>query len=124
MIRGSDGLEYEDLTEKLLGNPAETRYNDWLLYHREQGRSQGFIKAWIEGWSKGENGAKSLTACALQPGGEVFEDLQRRLDEHVPGTRLKKVYWHTRPGVTADTYFKLDSTPFVSADTSLPTPSP
>ena len=30
MIRGTDGLDYENLTEKLLGNPAKTRRN-WFI---------------------------------------------------------------------------------------------
>lgn len=110
MIRGSDGLDYEDLTEKLLGNPAKTRRNDWLVYHRQQGRSEAFLKVWNEGWEagedfgRGESIAKSITYCYLQPGGEVFEDLQRRLDENAPGTTLETVRWHTYPGVTVDTY--------------------
>lgn len=33
MIRGSDGLDYENLTEKLLGNPARTRYNARVQKH-------------------------------------------------------------------------------------------
>lgn len=34
MIRGTDGLDYQDLTEKLLGNPADTHRNHWLLHFR------------------------------------------------------------------------------------------
>lgn len=30
MIRGTDGLDYENITEKLLGNPADTPRNQWL----------------------------------------------------------------------------------------------
>lgn len=30
MIRGTDGLDYKDLTEKLLGNPADTARNRYL----------------------------------------------------------------------------------------------
>lgn len=109
MIRGSDGLDYEDLTQRLLSNPAKTPHNDWLVYHRKQGRSQAFIEAWEDGWEAGEgfNGrrvAEINTARYLLPGGEVFEDIQRRLNEHVPGTVLKTVSWHTYPGVTVDTY--------------------
>jgi len=110
MIRGSDGLDYEDLTQKLLSNPAKTQRNDWLIYHRQQGRSQAFLEAWDEGWESGEKSgqahqvAKALTEGYLQPGGEVFEDLRRRLDEHAPGTNLGTVRWHTYPGVTVDTY--------------------
>ena len=114
MIRGSDGLDYEDLTEKLLGNPAKTRRNDWLIYHRQQGRSRAFIEAWEDGWEVGEDLSPSdaqalgvamrLTEGYLQPGGEVFEDIQRRLNEHAPGTILKTVSWHTYPGVTVDTH--------------------
>lgn len=106
MIRGSDGLDYEDLTQRLLSNPAKTPHNDWLVYHRKQGRSEAFLKVWNEGWENGpgERGAKSLTSCYLLPGGEVFEDIQRRLDEQAPGTVLKTVSWHTYPGVAIDTY--------------------
>lgn len=31
MIRGTDGLDYQDLTEKLLGNPAKTARNDFII---------------------------------------------------------------------------------------------
>lgn len=30
MIRGTDGLDYENITEKLLGNPADTPRNQYL----------------------------------------------------------------------------------------------
>lgn len=34
MIRASDGLDYEDLTARLIGQPAETPRNRWVVHLR------------------------------------------------------------------------------------------
>ena len=34
MIRASDGLDYEDLTARLLGQPAKTPRNNWVSHLR------------------------------------------------------------------------------------------
>lgn len=47
MIRGSDGLDYENLTEKLLGNPAGTRYNARIQSHRARGLPKDEQDLWI-----------------------------------------------------------------------------
>ena len=46
MIRGSDGLDYENLTEKLLGNPARTYRNTSVLAQRANGTPQVLQKIW------------------------------------------------------------------------------
>lgn len=48
MIRGSDGLDYENLTEKLLSNPAKTRRNGALQELRHQGIPKDEQKLWID----------------------------------------------------------------------------
>ena len=40
MIRGSDGLDYEDLTAKLLGEPAETFRNLEAQWLRRKGHPE------------------------------------------------------------------------------------
>ena len=50
MIRGSDGLDYENLTEKLLSNPAKTHRNAALKELRRQGTSKGEQKIWIDAY--------------------------------------------------------------------------
>ena len=50
MIRGSDGLDYENLTEKLLSNPADTHLNTWVKRLRAQGRTKEFVQAWTEAY--------------------------------------------------------------------------
>jgi hypothetical protein len=47
MIRGSDGLDYENLTEKLLGNPAGTRYNARVQKHRASGLPKDEQDLWV-----------------------------------------------------------------------------
>ena len=50
MIRGSDGLDYENLTEKLLGNPAGTYRNDALKELRRQGTPKDEQKVWTDAY--------------------------------------------------------------------------
>lgn len=47
MIRGSDGLDYENLTEKLLGNPAGTHYNARVQKHRASGLPKDEQDLWV-----------------------------------------------------------------------------
>lgn len=47
MIRGSDGLDYENLTEKLLGNPAGTHYNARVQKHRADDLPKDEQDLWI-----------------------------------------------------------------------------
>ena len=48
MIRGSDGLDYENLTEKLLSNPAKTHRNGWVKRLNAQGRAKDERQLWID----------------------------------------------------------------------------
>lgn len=50
MIRGSDGLDYENLTEKLLSNPAKTYRNSALLEQRREGSPKDEQKLWIDAY--------------------------------------------------------------------------
>ena len=50
MIRGSDGLDYENLTEKLLGNPAKTYRNAALQELRRQGTPKDEQKLWLDAY--------------------------------------------------------------------------
>lgn len=52
MIRGSDGLDYENLTEKLLGNPAKTFRNGALLELRREGTSKTDQAVWLEAYDR------------------------------------------------------------------------
>lgn len=52
MIRGSDGLDYENLTEKLLGNPAKTYRNAALLELRREGTSKTDQSVWCEAYAR------------------------------------------------------------------------
>ena len=48
MIRGSDGLDYEDLAARLLGEPAKTGRNNIL----SSARSRAFKAAYSEAWDR------------------------------------------------------------------------
>ena len=50
MIRGSDGLDYENLTEKFLGNPARTYRNGALKGLRRQGTPKDEQKLWTDAY--------------------------------------------------------------------------
>ena len=50
MIRGSDGLDYENLTEKLLGNPAKTYRNAALQELRRRGTSKTDQAVWCDAY--------------------------------------------------------------------------
>lgn len=52
MIRGSDGLDYENLTEKLLSNPAKTPRNAALRELRRQGTSKNDQAVWCEAYAR------------------------------------------------------------------------
>lgn len=46
MIRGSDGLDYEDLTQRLLGNPLPTHRNNQIRSLEDRGKVRVFIEAY------------------------------------------------------------------------------
>lgn len=48
MIRGTDGLDYQDLTERLLGNPADTPRNAWVVHLRKLQQDPGTLQAVID----------------------------------------------------------------------------
>ena len=52
MIRGSDGLDYKNLTEKLLSNPAKTCRNAALLGLRREGTSKTDQAVWCEAYAR------------------------------------------------------------------------
>ena len=52
MIRGSDGLDYKNLTEKLLSNPANTYRNNWVKRLIAQGRNKGERQLWIDAFDR------------------------------------------------------------------------
>ena len=53
MIRGTDGLDYEDLTARLAGEPAKTRRNDNIRrYRASPGWTEPEIQRYIEGFDK------------------------------------------------------------------------
>lgn len=52
MIRGSDGLDYENLTEKLLSNPAKTYRNTSVLTQRANGTSKADQAVWCEVYAR------------------------------------------------------------------------
>lgn len=48
MIRGSDDLDYEDLTDRLLGVPARTAHNVATLQARRLGKPVQWVKAYVD----------------------------------------------------------------------------
>lgn len=66
MIRGSDGLDYENLTEKLLSNPAKTYRNGALKELRRQGTSKGEQKIWLDAY-EAEHARQVATRGHLGP---------------------------------------------------------
>lgn len=56
MIRGSDGLDYENLTEKLLSNPAKTHRNSWVKRLDAQGRAKDERQLWIDTYDRAFEG--------------------------------------------------------------------
>ena len=61
MIRGSDGLDYENLTEKLLGNPANTYRNYDLRAMRAKGTPKADQSVWLEAYDREYSRIMSLT---------------------------------------------------------------
>ena len=59
MIRGSDGLDYEDLAARLLGEPAKTSRNNVLTAHY----SQAFKDAFRETFDRLEAQGCSAPEC-------------------------------------------------------------
>jgi hypothetical protein len=100
LIRGSDGLDYENLTERLLGNPAKTHRNAWLQRFRREGRSEAFISAWTEAYEGfegrvGPGGGRvnsfHNTISALKVAETVTEG-ERRAIAHVAGLAADGFY--------------------------------
>ena len=46
----SDGYEYETLADRLLGRQKNCPRNKIVTFHRRQGKPEGFVKAWIQGY--------------------------------------------------------------------------
>jgi len=68
MITTSDGLQYKDALHVLLDKPIENARNREVRKLREEGRSEDFIRVWIEGWENAGPGpvsAKRRWWCAL-----------------------------------------------------------
>lgn len=61
MITTSDGLQYEDALHVLLDKPLNNARNRWVTYHREEGRSEDFIRTWIKGWDATEGPRDCIT---------------------------------------------------------------
>ena len=61
MIRGSDGLDYEDLAARLLGEPAKTSRNDIL--RPDSPYSRLFKAAYSEAWDRHEAQGCSTLEC-------------------------------------------------------------
>lgn len=93
MIRGSDGLDYEDLTQRLLGNPASTKRNIWIERLQAQGRSKAFIKAWIEAYEgfDGRTGPKGGKVNSFQNGISALRAAERA-EAHVAGLAADGYY--------------------------------
>jgi hypothetical protein len=57
MIRGTDGLDYEDLTARLLDQPAQTRRNSRLQRLKAANHTQEFLREYLriyDSWVVGE----------------------------------------------------------------------
>ena len=52
MIRGSDGLDYEDLGQRLIGNPAPTHRNTQIRVMRLRGSSEEDLRLWAEAYDQ------------------------------------------------------------------------
>ena len=82
-IRGSDGLDYENLTERLLGKPAKTVRNARIATLRAQSRSKAYIRAWLKVWDEGQAAQEA----------RVFRfDDHIRADAHVAGLAADGFY--------------------------------
>ena len=84
MIRGSDGLDYENLTEKFLGNPAGTYRNGALKELRRQGTSKGEQKIWLDAY-EAEHAHQVATWDHLGPNfadSEACREADRALRAH------------------------------------------
>ena len=81
MIRGSDGLDYADLTDKLLSKPAVTKRNIWIMRLQAQGRSKAFIEAWSEAYDMldGRTGPNGGKVDSFQNGISAFRRVERTL---------------------------------------------
>lgn len=50
MIRGTDGLDYEDLTARLLDQPAKTPRNVAVAEARRRGKSPRWVHEYMQVW--------------------------------------------------------------------------
>lgn len=50
MIRGSDGLDYEDLTQRLLGNPLPTYRNNAVRLFWARQTPKDEVRAWVKAY--------------------------------------------------------------------------
>lgn len=50
MIRGTDGLDYMDLTDRLLGQPAETPHNAAMVLARRRGKPPRWVQEYMQVW--------------------------------------------------------------------------
>lgn len=53
----SDGYEYADLTQRILGRPLKNTRNNQLVSFRFRRTEEGYVKAWLEGYDGAEEDA-------------------------------------------------------------------
>jgi len=63
VIRGSDDLDYEDLTDRLLGVPARTAHNVATLQARRLGKPRQWVRAYVETFDEYKNHQIALHAA-------------------------------------------------------------
>lgn len=92
MIRGSDGLDYENLTEKFLSNPAGTYRNGALKELRRQGTPKDDQKLWTDAY-EAEHAYQIATWGHLDPSfadAEACCEADRALSAHRITERARK----------------------------------
>ena len=76
MIRGTDGLDYLDITHRLLGQPIQSWRNSRIQALRAEGASEEKVRAYIEWHDSGTTGTSPLVIIVddLGPAPDVTFD--------------------------------------------------
>lgn len=89
MIRGSDGLDYEDLAARLLGEPVKNRRNEILRSTHSAAFKAAYSEAWdrckAEGYDELTCGRTAFAqACISDVWRDAFGTVTVTIDTHPP----------------------------------------
>lgn len=116
MITAADGLQYEDLAQVLAGKPADTPRNIWVQRLTKEGRSERFIRAWVEAYESfdGRIGPGGGKVNSFHNAVSAIRSVEEREAEERKADTSRRVHAHVQACATLG-FYDLPATPVSQA---------